>query len=168
MLHRLTTAAVLALAIATPVGLQAQQSLANAADYDEFMRLPVQQRREQFSKMPAENKAFIVRTHAERWVAANKARLGSAELRALQEATTFVTPKIYATRMDPLTLKRENEVKANMRCRVNTNDAVAAFNVFDASPIPREKSRWTYLDQAKCWIGWFAEGVVDYMPTVPK
>jgi len=168
MLHRLTTAAVLALAVATAVGLQARQSLANAAAYDDFMRLPVQQRREQFSKMPAENKAFIVRTHAERWVAANRARLGSAELRALQEATAFVTPKIYATPMDLLTVKRENEIKANMRCRVNTNDAVAAFNVFDASPILREQSRWTYLDQAKCWIGWFAEGVVDYMPAVPK
>ena len=168
MLRRLTTAAALALGVATAVGPQAQQSLANAANYDEFMRLPVQQRREQFSKMAADNKAFIVRTHAERWVAANKARLGSAELRALQEATAFVTPKIYATPMDPLTLKGENEVKANMRCRVNTTDAVAAFNVFDASPIRREKSRWTYLDQAKCWIGWFAEGVVDYMPTVPK
>jgi hypothetical protein len=168
MLHRLTKAAVLVLGIATAVGLHAQQSLANATDYDEFIRRPVQQRRDQFSKMPAENKAFIVRTHAERWVAANKARLGSAELRALQEATAFVTPKIYATPMDPLTLKGENEVKASMRCRLNTNDAVAAFNVFDASPIPAEKSRWTYLDQAKCWIGWFAEGVVDYMPTVPK
>jgi hypothetical protein len=168
MLHRLTTAAVIALAIATSVGVPAQQSAASGADYDDFMRLPVEQRREQFSRMPADNKAFIVRTHAERWMAANKARLGSAELRALQEAIAFVTPKIYSKPMDPMTLKRENEVKANMRCRVNTNDAVAAFNVFDASPIPREKSRWSYLDQGKCWVGWFAEGVVDYIPTASR
>jgi hypothetical protein len=168
MVRRLTTAAFLALVLATAAALQAQQSSPNAADYDKFMRLAVQQRREQFVKMPAESKAFIVRTHAERWVAANKARLGSAELGAVQEAMAFITPKIYAAPMDPTVLKREDEVKASMRCRVNTNDVVAAFNVFGASPIPQQKARWSYLEQAKCWIGWFAESVVDYIPTVPK
>jgi hypothetical protein len=168
VLGRLTTAASLALVLATAAGIQAQQSSPIAADYDKFMALAAQQRREQFGKMSAEAKAFTVRTHAERWIAANKARLGSAELAAMQEAVSFITPRIYATPMDPTVLKRENEVKASMRCRVNTNDVVAAFNVSDASPIPQEKSRWSYLDQAKCWIGWFAESVVDYIPTLPK
>jgi len=52
--------------------------------------------------------------------------------------------------------------------RVSTEDVVAAFNVFNARPAAREKSRWTYLDRAKCWIGWFAESVVDSIPTPSK
>lgn len=168
MLVRLTTAAFLALVLATAAGLQAQQSSPIAADYDKFMALPAQQRREQFDLMSAEARAFTVRTHAERWIAANEARLGSVELAAIREAVRFITPRIFATPMDPTVLKRENEVKAHMRCRVNTDDVMAAFDVFGASPIRQEKSRWSYLDQAKCWIGWFAESVVDYIPWPPK
>jgi hypothetical protein len=70
--------------------------------------------------------------------------------------------------MDPTGLKRESELKANTRCRVSTEDLAAAFNIFDGSRLPPEKSRWTYLDQTKCWIGWFAESVVDYLPSRPK
>jgi hypothetical protein len=168
MLVRVTTAAFLALVVATAAGLQAQQSSAIAADYDRFMALAAQQRREQFGKMSAEVKAFTVRTHAERWIAANESRLGSVERAAMREAVSFITPTIFATPMAPGVLKRGSELKAHMRCRVNTDDVAAAFSVFDASPVPQEKSRWSYLDQAKCWIGWFAESVVDYIPTLPK
>jgi hypothetical protein len=165
-------AATIAVFMGLTVGLGGQQPTptkpANALTYDEFMRLPVQQRQEQFSRLGADSKAFMVRTHAERWVAANTTRLGSSDLVALQEAIAFITPRIYEAPMDPQVLKRESDVKAGMRCRVNTDDVVAAFSVFNASPMPQEESRWSYLSQAKCWIGWFAESVVDYIPTPHK
>jgi hypothetical protein len=132
------------------------------------MRQPVQQRQERFSRLGADSKALMVRTHAERWVAKNKTRLSSSELGVLQEAIAFITPRIYEAPMDPQVLKRESDLKASMRCRVNTDDVFAAFDVFNASPISQEKSRWSYLSQAKCWIGWFAESVVDYIPTPHK
>ncbi len=94
--------------------------------------------------------------------------MSAAELAAFQEAIAFVTPRIYEAPTDPEVLKRESEVKVSMRCRVNTADAVAAFNLFDSLPTPAEKSRWSYLSQAKCWIGWFADSVVDYIPALPK
>ncbi len=136
--------------------------------YDEFMRLSVRQRQEQFSRLGADSKALMVRTHAERWVAANETRLSSSELGALEEAIGFITPRLYEAPMDPQVLKRASDVKTSMRCRVNTEDVVAAFSVFNASPTSQEKSRWSYLSQAKCWIGWFAESVVDYIPTPDK
>ena len=172
MFRALMVAATIAVLLGGAMGLRGQQPTptrpANAITYDEFMRLPVQQRPEQFSRLGADSKALVVRTHAERWVAANKTRLSSSELGVLQEAMAFITPRIYEAPMDPQVLKRENEVKARMRCRVNTDDVMAAFNVLGASPIPQEKSRWSYLDQAKCWFGWFAESVVDYIPTPRK
>jgi hypothetical protein len=140
----------------------------DAITYDEFMRLPVQHRQELFSRLGADSKALIVRTHAERWVAANRTRLSSSELGVFQEAIAFITPRIFEAPMDPQVLKRESDLKASIRCRVDTDDVMAAFSVFDASPISREKSRWSYLSQAKCWIGWFAESVVDYIPTPHK
>jgi hypothetical protein len=172
MFRTLVVAATIAVLVAGVVGARGQQPTttkpANAITYDEFMRLPVQQRQEQFSRMGADSKALMVRTHAERWVAANRTQLGSSELGALQEAIAFITPRIYEAPMDPQALKRESDVKASMRCRVNTDDAMAAFSVFNASPVPQGRSRWSYLSQAKCWIGWFAESVVDYIPTPHK
>jgi hypothetical protein len=29
----------------------------------------------------------------------------------------------------------------------------------------RRKPTWTYVSQAKCWLEWLAEGLVDYVPT---
>ena len=172
MFRALIVAATMAVFMGLTVGLGGQQPTpttpANAITYDEFMRLPVQQRQEQFSRLGPDSKASMVRTHAERWVAANKTRLGSSELGALQEAIAFITPRIFEAPMDPQVLKRENDIKTSMRCRVNTDDVAAAFSVFNASPISQEKSRWSYLSQAKCWIGWFAESVVDYIPTPRK
>ncbi len=168
----LVGAAVLAIILGIGGHVQTQQANTaqslNAAKYDEFMRLSAQQRHEQFSRLGADGKAFMVRTHAERWIAANRARLSSSELGAVQEAIGFITPRLYEAPMDPQVLKQESDIKASMRCRVNTDDVVAAFSVFNASPIRQEKARWSYLSQAKCWIGWFAESVVDYIPTLPK
>ena len=172
MFRALMVAAAIAVLLIGAVGLHGQQGAparpANAITYDEFMRLPVQQRHEQFSRFAADSKASMVRTHAERWVAANKTRLSSSELGVLQEAIAFITPRIFEAPMDPQVLKRESDLRSSMRCRVNTEDVAAAFSVFSASPISQEKSRWSYLDQAKCWFGWFAESVVDYIPTPHK
>ncbi len=158
---------VIMVAVVVGTGMHAQTRQA-IIEYDEFMQLSVQQRKEQFRGLSGDSKAFLVRTHAQRWVAANKARLSASELAAFQEAIAFVTPRIYEAPTDPEVLKRESEVKVSMRCRVNTADAVAAFNVFDSLSTPAEKSRWSYLSQAKCWIGWFADSVVDYIPALPK
>jgi hypothetical protein len=86
----------------------------------------------------------------------------------LQEAIAFITPRVYEAPMDPQLLKRESDVRASTRCRVKRDDVVVAFCVFNWSPIPQEKARWSYLSQAKCWIGWFAESVVVYIPTPHK
>jgi len=37
--------------------------------HDDFMKLSVDQRRDRFGELSAENKSLIVRTHAKRWLA---------------------------------------------------------------------------------------------------
>lgn len=144
MLRRLTTATTLAMVIAGATSVQGHQATGVATRYDDFNRLSVQQRREQFGRMSPKEKALTVRTHAERWIAANHARLGSSQVRLLREAAASLTPEFYSTPTDPRALKREREVEASMRCRVNPDVAAAAFDVFDTSPLPASQSRWTY------------------------
>jgi hypothetical protein len=151
---------------------QVQQASAaqalNPASFDEFMKLSIKQRHEQFSRLGADGKAFMVRTHAERWLAANRPRLGSSEVAVYQEAIAFVTPQIYEGPMDPHVMKQEQDVKASMRCRVNPADVAAAFDVLGRPALGATEARWSYMDRAKCWVGWFAESIVDYIPTIPR
>ena len=65
-------------------------------------------------------------------------------------------------------MKQQRDVKASMRCRVNPSDVAAAFDVFEHPALGATKARWSYLSRAKCWVGWFAESVVDYIPTIPR
>jgi len=133
--------------------------------YQEFMAFPADQRRARFAAMSPENKASVMRTHMERWIQANKGRLTPPELAVFQEMVAYVTPEIYSRRPEGALDKREAELRAKMRCRVSPEDVSAATNLF-ASQLrsASEKASWSYLSQAKCWVNWFLEGVVDYIP----
>ena len=136
--------------------------------YDDFMRLDIKQRLERFPQLSAENMATIVRTHGERWLAKNRARLDRSEIAVFEEAIAFVTPQLYQKPLDPQVMKKEEDVKASLRCRVNPDDVLAVFDVFGRSDSTAAKARWTYLSRARCWIGWFAESIVDYLPPIPR
>jgi hypothetical protein len=45
-------------------------------------------------------------------------------------------------------------------------EATNIFQVERASP--SQKPTWGYLKQARCWIDWFVEGLVDYIPSQPR
>ena len=137
--------------------------------YDDFMRISAEQRRGSFGALSAENKSQIVRTHAERWLAKNRVRLTTSEVGVFQEMINFITPERYAKRPETAMDKEEQALRAKMRCRVSTEDVVEAFNVFGTrSQTGVAKPKWTYLSQAKCWLEWIAEDLVDYIPTVRR
>jgi hypothetical protein len=135
--------------------------------YDGFMKMSPDERRTRFASLNAENKAAIVRTHAERWLAGNRRRLSKTEVAVFEEMIKFITPDRYAKRGEASVDKAEQALRDRMRCSVNVADVTAAFNIFDAAK-PSAGPRWTYLDQAKCWVQWIAEDLIDYIPSVPR
>jgi hypothetical protein len=137
--------------------------------YDDFMKLSADQKRARFGEMNAENRSAIVRAHAERWLKNNRGRLTASEVSVFQELIGFITPERYRRRANTDTGKEEEALPAKMRCRVSSDDVVQAFNVFGvASESGVETRRWTYLSQAKCWVDWIAEDLVDYIPTLRR
>ena len=158
-------AAATAFITGSAIGLFGQQS--TAAQYDEFMRLPANERPAHFASIDARDKAVIVRTHAERWLAKNRARLDPSQVRVFQEAIAFITPELYLRPLDAQMMKREQDLKNRARCTVDPVDLAAAFDVLGRSASPAATARWSYLTRAQCWIGWFAESVVGYIPGLP-
>ena len=138
-------------------------------DYDDFMKLSVHQRHARFDTISAENKAMIVRTHSERWLHNNRARLTASEGKVFEEIIAFITPDLYRERRDDALDKREEALTARMRCRVSPADIREATNLFrEASESPPPKLTRSYLSQAKCWFEWIIEGVVDYVPNTRR
>ena len=84
--------------------------------YEEFVKLSPDARRDQFARLTAEQKAHIKRTHAERWLAANRDRLSAEQIAVTTEAIAFVTPEIYLQPNDPEVAKQEEVVKQKLTC----------------------------------------------------
>ena len=86
----------------------------------------------------------------------------------VEEAMGLVTADMFTPAPDPQVAKKQRDLTARYRCRVDPSDVSSAFNVLGRPPSPKRTERWTYLSQAKCWIVWFTEGVIDYLPSAPK
>jgi hypothetical protein len=142
----------------------AHQAVASWIGYEQFMELSADQRRASFIVISPENKAVITQTHAQGWLQNNRGRLSASEVKVFEAIIAFITPDLYRERLDPVD-ERVQELAATMKCRVSPDDVRAATSVL-REPVPAsQNSRWTYLDQAKCWIHWMVEGVLDYVPT---
>ena len=168
VLATMAGAAVIGFAGEPPSAFSRSQGTGSSViSYDDFMKISPDARRPRFASLNPENKALIVRTHAERWLAASRQRLSKSELAEFQEMITFVTPDRYAKRAEAGIDKTEQALREKIRCRVNTADVREAFNVFGAAK-PSAEPSWTYLDQAKCWVQWIAEDLIEYVPVVRR
>lgn len=169
MLRSVLLTVIVAFAVA---GIQAhtradaQGAAPSVVTYDDFMKISADQRRGRFDALSAENKSLILRTHAERWLARNRARLTASEVGVFQEMINFITPERYARRTETAMDREEQALRAKMRCRVSTEDVLEALNVSGTpSQTKVAKPTWTYLAQARCWLEWLAEDFVEYIPT---
>lgn len=168
MTHVVLTSAIVLMVLGSPLSAQLlrgqSQTVDSAFDYDAFMRLPSDQRRERLAAMRATDRALIVRTHATRWLAANRARLSPTEIAIFDELIAFIRPELYAPRPNPAIDEEERALRTRMRCRVNPDDVRAAFMVIGASPeVSVSAPRWTFLDRASCWLEWATEEVAPYL-----
>ena len=64
-------------------------------DYDRFFTEPVKERIRIFNEISAENRAFLVRTQAERWLAVNRFRLSDDQLSIVERVIESISPEWY-------------------------------------------------------------------------
>jgi hypothetical protein len=126
--------------------------------YDEFVKLSPDARRDQFVRLRAEQKAHIKRTHAERWLAANRSRLSAEQIAVTSEAIAFVTPDIYLQPNDPEIAKQQEAVKQKLACVLGRDNAQDAF-VLDV-PRPASSGARNWRRTIDAWFFWFSECVL--------
>jgi hypothetical protein len=165
-------AAVIVVAVSRPAATEAPQVspqvTASWSDYDDFMKLSAQQRRMRFSAISTENREIIIQTHVRRWFEDNRGRLSDNEVAVFEEIVAFISSDHFR-KPDGTFDKRSDTLLKKMRCRVAPEDVRAATNVFaEASESPGQTLKWSYLRQAKCWIEWTLEGLVDYVPSTGR
>jgi len=115
--------------------------------YEEFMKLSSSSRRARFSGANPETKAIIMRTHAERWLAANRGRLTTGQVSLVEQLIALVTPAWYRNPVDPEAKRKFDALEAQLRCRVRRSDLMAAFKP-SLDPVPA-----SWLDDLRAWFG---------------
>lgn len=78
--------------------------------YDHFMPQPLHERIRIFNEISAENRALLIKTHVERWLTANRARLSGEQISVVEEMIPCITPEWYQAERD--TEKVHQEVEA--------------------------------------------------------
>lgn len=118
------------------------------------MRLGPAETASRFAAMTPEEKAAVVQTHARVWLERNRSRLTARQVAVVQEAIDFVTPELYRSPDIAQQVKREEELRAKLRCQVPRSDVMAAFGVL--RPRTAESSwfddLWAWFED--CVIGW--------------
>jgi len=69
-------------------------------NYDQFFLKSIKERFEIFNEISAENRAFLVKTHAERWLVANRSRLAHEQVSVVEELIQSISPEWYKTKPD--------------------------------------------------------------------
>ena len=170
MVHEGLVAAFILLTLTNAIASESMdvrlQGPSSSNVYDDFMKLSPRERRARFSALSAEQRATIVQTNVRRWINSNRDRLSAGELAVFEEIVAFLSPELSSHHTGAAN-KREDALKARMRCRVATEDVKQATNVFgETAESPYRTMQWTYLTQAKCWVEWMIESAVDYLPNI--
>ncbi len=119
----------------------------SGTSYQEFMKLAPQQRTERFRVFSPENKALIMRTHAEQWLEKNRGRLSAGQVDLVQKAIAFVTPALYRTPNDPELVTKSRALESELQCRVRRSDVLEAFGP-SRPPVPLA----SWLDDMWAWF----------------
>jgi hypothetical protein len=68
--------------------------------YDQYMPQPLQERIRIFNEISAANRALLIKTHVERWLAANRPRLTHEQIAVVEEIIRSITPALYQAGID--------------------------------------------------------------------
>lgn len=84
----------------------------------------------------------------------SKGWLSTRQIRAVENAIQFVTPKIYEAPDDPQTAAREAELKGDLACQLDRDQAARAFSFTEHRG---ENSSRGFIGS---WFDWFSDCVV--------
>ena len=77
--------------------------------YDEYMALSLEERNVIFGEISVENCALLMKTHVERWLAANYPRLTQEQVAVIKEIIRSITPESYQAKRDYVKVIQEAE-----------------------------------------------------------
>jgi hypothetical protein len=119
--------------------------------YEQFIQLSVGERRARFASLSADNQAALKRTHAERWLEANRASLTQPQIDLVLEAISFLSEDRYSNPRDVEARKREDDLQRRLTCQLGRARVTAAFTFLEP---PRQRS---WIDSADEWLAWFPD-----------
>jgi hypothetical protein len=108
---------------------QAPRQSSAQVDYDTFMKGTVQERIRLFNEVSAEYRAALVRTHIERWLEQNEARLTQEQIQLMHENLEFVTPDAYRTSRPPELLERAKALEQRTAAVFSREDMLQALTI---------------------------------------
>lgn len=118
----LLAAVLLPLAAAAPV--QAQEV---TVTYDEFGQMSDEQKLDVFNEVSAENRALLVRTQAERWLALHRTRLSEEQVSVVEEAIAFTQPELYDDADREAEEAASEDLMARLMALLSREDMMHAF-----------------------------------------
>jgi hypothetical protein len=71
-----------------------------AIGYDEFFVKPQNERINTFNEISAENRALLIKSHVEQWLAVNRPRLTDKQVAVLEEIISGIIPDFYQANRD--------------------------------------------------------------------
>jgi hypothetical protein len=123
-------------------------------NYEEFVALADVRRREAFGVMSPEEKAFVKKAHAQRWLDQQKGELSTRQVQVVEAAIAFITPSLYRDPADPELLKSELRLKAELSCALGREIAASAFRLERGTAATPDRSWRGYVDR---WLAWFED-----------
>jgi hypothetical protein len=106
-------------------------------DYDTLMKLELRGRLRAFESASARNKAQLMSTHIERWIAKNRARLTTQQLAVMQDNLAFVTPDTYEGRDVPAAQARARALEQRTAALFSRDEMTQAISLYgDYLPAP--------------------------------
>jgi hypothetical protein len=69
-------------------------------DYEQFFLKPVKERIKILNEISAENRAFLFKTQAERWLSTNRSRLTHEQVAVVEELIQSISPKWYENKLN--------------------------------------------------------------------
>lgn len=112
-------------------------------EYDGFFLNSVEERIKIFNEISADNRAYLLKTQAERWLAVNRSRLNHQQITVVEEVIQSISPDWYEKRRDSVGVKPEAEALAKK--------LEAAFSREDVRDLATERAR--YIPAIKDEIG---------------
>ncbi len=107
-----------------------------AFSYDEFMPHPLQERIRIFNEISADNRALLMKTHVERWLAANRPRLNDEQVAVVEEILRFITPESYRAEGDREKAEQEAEALREKAASVFSREDVVQIMSNRADYVP--------------------------------